>query len=75
MVRPAATVVRESAGEDLGLLRGELVLGEHSLGLQVTELLELLQPVLGRGAERCSGTSLTGSGPAACASCLAHFWS
>src|SRR5687768_10097235 len=48
MVQPGATVLRDSAGENLGLLRGELCLGEHSLGLQVTEFFELLQPVLGR---------------------------
>jgi hypothetical protein len=48
MVQPGVTGSRDSAGENLGLLRGEPLLRENSLDLQLTELLELLQPVLGR---------------------------
>src|SRR5512141_2978258 len=52
---------RLSPSQDLRLLRGELVLGEDSLCLQVAELLELVQPVVGRGCGSLCG-DLRGSG-------------
>src|SRR3954464_4075319 len=47
-----------STGEDLRFLGGELLFGEHSLGLEFAQGLQLLEGVCGAGSRPLSGDVL-----------------
>ena len=55
-----------SAGEDLGLLRRELLVGQDALSVQLTELLELGERVVAAGRRSCGrGSAAAAAEPAA----------